>query len=240
MFAVGYPERILADDEQVVEHLHPNWSSLVAPVFWFLVLCAGIGAGLAGISGVKGTGHSVLVWIILVVGLVLLTWLSIAPAIRWKTTHYVFTTHRVLIRRGVLKHEGRDISLQRINDVGFSQTLWERILRSGSLMIESAGEHGQERLTNIPRSDIAQQTLNRLIEQDAERRARLGSMPPGGYGGYPQQGYPSQGYPTQGYPTQGYPAPGYQQPGYQQPGYPPPGYPQQGYPPEHYPPTQSY
>ena len=55
----------------------------------------------------------------------LLCWLAVKPWIEWRTTHYVFTTHRVLIRRGVLRRTGRDISLQRISDVAFSQSLFK-------------------------------------------------------------------------------------------------------------------
>jgi uncharacterized membrane protein YdbT with pleckstrin-like domain len=195
---VAYPEKVLAADEQVVEALHPHWSTLVPATLWFLVICAAGGAAIAGIRNVDGTGHSVLLIVIVVVGFVLMCWLTFGPWIRWRTTHYIFTTHRVLIRRGVLHHVGRDISLQRINDVGFSQTLWERIVKSGTLTIESAGEHGQESLTDIPRSDTAQQTLNQLIEQDADRRAWQ-SHNPGGYPG--GQTYSGQQYP----PTQPYP-----------------------------------
>ena len=112
----------------------------------------------------------------------------------------MFTSHRVLIRRGILRRTGRDIALQRINDVGFSQSLWDRMVRAGTLTIESAGENGQEELKNIPRSDQQQQLLNRLIEEDHDRRARS-------YGGM-QQGYPPPGGqppPPPGYPTQQYP-----------------------------------
>ena len=115
-----------------------------------------------------------------------------------------------MIRRGVLRHTGRDIALQRINDVGFSQSLWDRVVRAGTLTIESAGEHGQEDLHNIPRSNEMQQTLNRLIEQDGDRRARMAYG-----GGTNQQGpprrrrprqYPPHGqYPTGPTPTQPYP-----------------------------------
>jgi uncharacterized membrane protein YdbT with pleckstrin-like domain len=192
---VAYPDKILADDEKVVEHLHPSWITLVPATLWFLVICAAGGFALAEVYGNmdSGTGRTILVAIIVVAGLLLLGWLSLSPWIEWRTTHYVFTTHRVLIRRGVLRRTGRDISLQRINDVGFSQSLWDRIVRAGTLTIESAGEQGQEVLRNIPRSDDMQQTLNRLIEQDSDRRARQA------YGGRPQQQqYPQQGqYPQQ-------------------------------------------
>ena len=212
---MAYPEKILAEDERVVEHLHPHWITLVPATLWFLVICAAGGFGLTEIYDKmdSGTGRTVVVIIVIAVAFLLLCWLTFSPWIRWRTTHFVFTTHRVLIRRGVFTHSGRDIALQRISDVGFSQTLWDRMVRAGTLTIESAGEHGQETLTNIPDSEAMQQTLNRLIEEDGQRRAQRaygGGYPQGGQPGYPQQqpGYPAQpGYPQQPPypPTQQYP-----------------------------------
>jgi uncharacterized membrane protein YdbT with pleckstrin-like domain len=185
------------------------------------VLCAAGGFGLTEVYNNmdSGTGRNIVVGLIVVVGFALLCWLTFAPWIRWRTTHYVFTSHRVLIRRGVFTRTGRDIALQRINDVGFSQSLWDRMVGAGTLTIESAGEQGQEELTNVPNSDQMQQRLNRLIEDDGDRRRpTYGQAPPQGYpqqGGYP----PQQGYPQQQPPGQ-YP---------QQPPYPPTqNYPQQG------------
>jgi uncharacterized membrane protein YdbT with pleckstrin-like domain len=215
---VPYPEKILADDEKVVEHMHPHWITLVPATLWFIVVCAAAGVGIAYAPD-SGTSRTVVLIIIIVVAVILLGFLVLRPVTTWATSHYVFTTHRVLIRRGLLHHEGRDIALQRISDVAFSQTLLDRIVRAGTLTIESASEHGQETLTNVPKSSQQQQLLNRLIEQDGERRARLAYGPQQGYPP-PQQGYPQQGYPQQGYPTQGYTSP--------QPPYPP----QQGYPPQ--------
>jgi uncharacterized membrane protein YdbT with pleckstrin-like domain len=210
---VAYPEKILADDERVVEHLHPHWITLVPATLWFLVIAAAASFGLTEIYNNmdSGTGRTVVVAIVLVVAVVLLCWLSFAPWIRWRTTHYVFTTHRVLIRRGVLRRTGRDIALQRISDVGFSQSLWDRIVKAGTVTIESAGEQGQEQLTNIPRSERQQQLLNHLIEQDSSRRAREAQAPyvqqqPGAGGHLPPPATPPlpPGYPTQQY-SQPYP-----------------------------------
>jgi membrane protein YdbS with pleckstrin-like domain len=237
---VAYPEKVLADDEQVVEHLHPHWITLVPATLWFIVICAAAGVGIA-FAPDRGTGRTIVLIAIVVIGVLLLSWLTFKPWISWRTSHYVFTTHRVLIRRGVLTHTGRDIALQRITDVGFTQTLLDRMVGAGTLTIESASEHGQETLTNVPNSDRQQQQLNRLIEEDGERRMR------GAHGGqgYPPQGqYPTQQYPPQGqYPTQQYPQQG-QYPPPQNPTqgqYPPPQNPTQGqYPPpqQGYPPQQ--
>jgi uncharacterized membrane protein YdbT with pleckstrin-like domain len=214
---VGYPEKVLADDERVVEHLHPHWITLVPATLWFIVICAAAGVGIAYAPD-HGTGRTVVLILIIVAAVALLCWLTVAPWISWRTTHYVFTTHRVLIRRGILKHTGRDIALQRITDVGFVQTLFDRIVNAGTLSIESASEHGQEALKNVPRADDQQQLLNRLIEEDGNRRARQAYG--GGQPGYPPAGPPQQGYPPpQGYPQQNYPTQEYTE--QQPPPYPP-------------------
>lgn len=170
-----YPEKLLADDEEIVEHLHPHWLTLVPAVFFFLLICALTGFAIAFLP--DGSAHGALLLVLVVVALILVLWLTVAPLIRWRCTHYVFTTHRVLIRRGVLKHIGRDITLSRISDVAYEQSLADRIFSAGTLHIESAGENGQETLVNLPRADEVQQTLNRLIESDSTRR--------GGYPGQP-------------------------------------------------------
>jgi uncharacterized membrane protein YdbT with pleckstrin-like domain len=206
---VPYPDKLLANDEKIVEHLHPHWITLVPATLWFLVVWGAAGAGVA-FAPSHGTTHSVFVIVILVVAFVLFCYLSLRPWIGWRTTHYVFTDHRVLIRRGVLRRTGRDIGLSRISDVGFSQSLLDRMVNAGTLTIESAGEQGQEPLANCPRSDEMQQTLNRLIEADSDRRAgRAYGQQGGGQqpGGGQQQGGPGpqpggQYPPTQQYPQQ--------------------------------------
>ena len=94
------------------------------------------------------------------------------PLLRWRTTHYVITTHRLLFREGILARRGRDIGLSRITDVSYRQSLWERIINSGTLTIESAGDSGATVLKQIPDSDGVQQLLNHMIEEDADRRAQ--------------------------------------------------------------------
>jgi uncharacterized membrane protein YdbT with pleckstrin-like domain len=98
------------------------------------------------------------------------------PVLRWRTTHYVVTTHRVLLREGVLARRGRDIALSRIADVSYRQTLGQRLVSSGTLTIESAGDGGATVLERVPDSDGVQQLLVQLMEEDADRR---GGHPPG-------------------------------------------------------------
>jgi uncharacterized membrane protein YdbT with pleckstrin-like domain len=166
---VSFPEKLLADDEQVVDHLHPHWVTLIRPLAIFFLTCAAAGVAIAFLPG-NHTAHQILLIVIAVVWLGIVLGYTLGPILGWRATHYVFTTHRVLIRRGVLHHTGRDITLARINDVSYEQSLLDRMLGAGSLTIESAGENGQERLEDVPHADEVQQSLNRLIEENSARR----------------------------------------------------------------------
>jgi uncharacterized membrane protein YdbT with pleckstrin-like domain len=197
---MAFPDKLLANDEKVVERTHPSWITLVPATLWFLVIWAAAGFAI-GYAPSSGTTHTVFIIVIVALALLLMCWLSFAPWIEWRTSHFVFTTHRVLIRRGVLRRTGRDIALQRITDVSYSQSLWDRLVRAGTLTIESAGEQGQEVMKNMPRSDDMQQLLNRLIQEDNDRRLRQAH---GGYQQDPQSGQSPQSGPPYP-PTQPYP-----------------------------------
>src|ERR1700710_2203192 len=176
---VAYPDKVLGDDEEVVRHLHPHW----ATVFWRIVLfLALVGAASFG-AGLVPSGDQQARWrlVILVVAVVLALLLVAVPLLRWRTTHYVLTTHRLLFRTGILSRHGRDLGLNRITDVSYKQTLWERVINSGTLSIETAGEGGPTVLAAIPDSDGVQQLLNQLVEEDADRRAQEGAAYLGEY-----------------------------------------------------------
>jgi uncharacterized membrane protein YdbT with pleckstrin-like domain len=158
---VGFPESILTSDERVVLHMHPHWKKLLAPMF-FLILVAAVVAAAYVFWSLAVT------LVIAVIGLALLAWLSFWPWLNWRTTHYVFTNERVLIRQGVFSRHGRDIPLGRVNDVSFSHSLLERMLGCGTLTIESAGERGQLVLDDLPRVERTQSTLYELVEADRQ------------------------------------------------------------------------
>jgi uncharacterized membrane protein YdbT with pleckstrin-like domain len=167
---VPYPDKVLAEDEEAVRHLHPHWLTVFWPVVRLLLI---VGAASYGAAAVPvGRQQGLLRLIIIGVALLLLVVVVLAPLLRWRTTHYVITTHRLLFREGVLARRGRDIGLGRITDVSYRQTLWERVINSGTLTIESAGEGGATVLRHIPDSDGVQQLLNHMIEEDADRRAQ--------------------------------------------------------------------
>jgi uncharacterized membrane protein YdbT with pleckstrin-like domain len=161
---VGFPESVLTKDEHVEIHLHPHWKALVTPILVLVVVVAAIIASWVLLP--TGTGGSIGLIAIAAVGLVLVVWLSLWPWMVWRTTHYVFTNERVIMRHGVFSREGRDIPLNRVNDVSFQHTFFERLLGCGTLTIESAGERGQVVLGEIPHVERVQSQLYELVEAD--------------------------------------------------------------------------
>ena len=139
---MAYPDDLLVDGERVVMHKHPHWKLLVVPVLVLLVV-VGLGSFLAAL--VSTQPWAPWAWIGLgALALVLVVWLTVVPVIRWRTTHFVITTRRVLIREGVLTRHGIDIPMSRISSVQFRHTLVERLLGCGTLIIESSSDEPLE------------------------------------------------------------------------------------------------
>jgi uncharacterized membrane protein YdbT with pleckstrin-like domain len=164
---VGFPESVLTSDERVVLHLHPHWKALIRPVFVVLVAIAAV--TVAAIFLPTAGWSTPVLYVIGVIALVAVVWLAFWPWLVWRTTHYVFTNERVILREGVFSRNGRDIPLGRVNDVSFSHGVVERMLGCGTLTIESAGERGQVVLTDIPHVEKTQSVLYELVEEDRSR-----------------------------------------------------------------------
>jgi uncharacterized membrane protein YdbT with pleckstrin-like domain len=157
-------------DEQLVLLLHPHWKTLIRPV---LVAMLVVAIALV-VEALTPSGSSALAIRggVGVVAVLVLMVLLIVPLLRWRTTTYELTTKRLQTRFGIVTRRGRDIPLTRINDVSFEQGVLDRLLGAGRLVVESAGEHGQIVLTDIPRVKDVQATLFQLAENEQRRLER--------------------------------------------------------------------
>ncbi len=121
---------------------------------------AAIALAVAAVIFTDGTATS-----LTVAGIVAL-WvlLSTRRVLDWLTTGYVITNERVVFRAGVLARRGVEIPLESITNVAFNQSVFERVIRSGDLLIESAGEQGQSRYTDIRDPEALQSLIYQLRE----------------------------------------------------------------------------
>ena len=156
----------LAGGEQPVLLLHPHWKTLIRPV---LVTVLVVAIALIAVVLVPSGAARLVIGAAAV--LFLMMWL-IVPVLRWRTTTYELTTKRLRTRYGIVTRRGRDIPLTRINDVSFEKGLLDRLLGAGRLVVESAGEHGQIVLRDIPHVEDVQSTLFRLVEDEQRRLER--------------------------------------------------------------------
>lgn len=166
---MAFPRRLLGEGEQIVLDLHPHWKRLVVPAA-LVPIVAGLATYAIFVlpSGSLQTAGRLA---IAAVALAVLLRFAVWPWLRWLTTRYVLTTHRVVIRQGVFGRSGRDVPLTRVNDVSFHHSLLERMLGCGTLTIESAGEHGQVELPEVPRVEQVQREVYRCVEDlTGERR----------------------------------------------------------------------
>ena len=168
-----FPKRLLTEGEEVILDLRPHWIALFKPVLWTVII--GSVAGLVWVMA--GPESDVLTQVriaILVVALILWIPLALVPAVRWRFTLFVLTNERVITRSGVIAKHSKEIPLETINDVTFGQRILERMLGAGDLVIESAGESGQNRFTDIRHPEAVQLEIYRAAE------ARKGLGRPGG------------------------------------------------------------
>jgi uncharacterized membrane protein YdbT with pleckstrin-like domain len=139
---VGYPQNVLADDEVVVLQRHPHFKRLI-PAVLALLLATALAAFVAGFVNPRQwdpTAKNVIFAVIWAIWLVVVGWLTLWPFLSWLTTHFVVTDRRVMFRGGLLSRSGIDIPLARIVHVEFSHGIVDRILRCGTLIIESAAQ----------------------------------------------------------------------------------------------------
>ena len=165
---VPFPRKLLNDNEDIIRDLRPHWWFLSGPIA-ALVLTVALTIFVAAIGAATGL---IIASLVLMVAAVL--WLLVR-VLRWTTTNFVVTTDRLIFRSGVLSKHGREIPLERVNDITFNATLFERMIGAGDLVIESAGERGQQMFTDIPHPMQVQNEVYRQIEaaqqRDADRMA---------------------------------------------------------------------
>jgi uncharacterized membrane protein YdbT with pleckstrin-like domain len=168
---MGAIDRGLAPQEHILLHRHPHWKTLIRPVaVMVLTVAAAIVASALVIgSTLSNTTQTVIGIAAGALSAIVMIWWGIVPIVRWATTHFAITNKRIMFRTGVLTTSGIDIPLARINSVQFRHVFWDRLFRTGTLIIESASDEPLE-FDDIPRVEsvhaMIYTQLNAAVEDD--------------------------------------------------------------------------
>lgn len=157
-----FPKKLLNTGEEVVVDLRPHWWFFSGPAFLLVVAIV----GLVTVEAASAPGFLVLA--LAGVTLAALAWFA-GRYMRWATTYFVVTTDRIIYRHGVLAKQGIEIPLERVNTIFFHQGIWERVIGTGDLTIESAGERGNETFADIRKPSHVQNEIYRLMEENQTR-----------------------------------------------------------------------
>lgn len=152
---MGYPARLLSDDEVIESEFRPHWTGIIREGF---IVVAGIALTVV-LLVFANLDYWVYVALWVLAGL-----LIVRGLVRWATTLHVITNERLIYRAGLIAKQGTELPLEVIQNVAFNQTIFERIFGTGDLMIESAGTHGQTRYRDIPDPEAVQLLIYTMRE----------------------------------------------------------------------------
>jgi uncharacterized membrane protein YdbT with pleckstrin-like domain len=142
-------DHYLADDEDLIYVTRQHWTQLVGEFVVLLVIWA-VAAGLVWVVPSGQSWGRDAIYAVLGVAVVLSVWFWLVPLLKWRGIIYILSTRRIHQRSGFLTKSGRSIPLTRVNDISFEASLWERIIRCGTLKIESGSEQGLMTLRHVP------------------------------------------------------------------------------------------
>ncbi len=161
-----FPRQLLNQDEEVVLDVHPHWLFFAEPAL--------TGAGLLILTIILGaTVGGFVTTIMLFLLLVVVIW-AVWRLLTWRTTHFVITSDRLIYRSGILAKRGIQIPIERVNNVNFKQGILERLLGAGDLLVESAGQDGQQRFTDVRHPDQIQNIIH--VQMDVNERKMYTGM----------------------------------------------------------------
>jgi uncharacterized membrane protein YdbT with pleckstrin-like domain len=163
---VAFPDEVLADEEELVLHLHPHWRVAIGPALLVLLTLAAM--IVAWVMLPQNDGGYLAFGVVALIMLYYGIRYGVRPLAAWRCTHYVVTDERILIQDGVIARERRDVPLNRINDHALSQSLLDRLFGAGTLTVDSIGDQAAV-LAALPRAQEVQSLLYELIEEDRLR-----------------------------------------------------------------------
>ena len=157
---MALPRKFLNADEELLAELKPHWIFLFGPLFTSIGVWAAIIVILIVWQNPPGWTNYPIVILALVPGL----WL-LGRYVRWRSYDVALTSTRILVRQGILGRDTVQLRLQRITEVNIRQELFERILQTGSLVIDVQGEDDSMTLEYMRKPAVVQRVINSQINE---------------------------------------------------------------------------
>jgi membrane protein YdbS with pleckstrin-like domain len=120
----------LSAGEQIIFQGHPSWRAILGFYLKGLVIAIVLGV-IAKLVGASSTDVFLIVLVVIAVT-VLVGFIK-----RWATT-YTITNRRLNIRRGVISREVQETRLERVQNVNYNQSVYQRLMQIGDVDFDTA------------------------------------------------------------------------------------------------------
>jgi membrane protein YdbS with pleckstrin-like domain len=156
---MALPRKFLNDDEELLAELRPHWIFLFGPLFSSIGVWAALIVVVVLWHPSSGWNYPFLV-LALIPGL----WL-LGRFVRWRSYVVALTSTRILVRQGIVGRDTVQLRLQRITEVNIRQELIERVLGTGSLIIDVQGEDDSLTLEYMRKPAVVQRVINSQLNE---------------------------------------------------------------------------
>jgi membrane protein YdbS with pleckstrin-like domain len=157
---MALPRKFLNNDEELLAELRPHWIFLFGPLFTSI----GVWIGLIVLVVLWQKAPGWTNYPILILALIPGLWL-LGRFVRWRSYVVALTSTRILVRQGILGRDTVQLRLQRITEVNIRQELIERVLGTGSLIIDVQGEDDSLTLEYMRKPAVVQRVVNSQINE---------------------------------------------------------------------------
>ena len=141
----------LDDGEEVILAVRPHW-------WCFAPTGAALAAALILAMGSATYGLPEPVQLLVVLLTLVALGRFVARYARWATTRFMVTSERVVHRRGVVGRRSAEIPLRQVRGASCRQSLGERVLRCGEVVIDVV-EAGEQRFARLPRPALVRDQI---------------------------------------------------------------------------------
>jgi len=137
---MSYVSKTLADDEHLITRANFNWTYSFWNVFFFLLGLAPLVVFIIGqvITG-KSSADLMTGYIAALVAAFFGSLILLLHMVELWTTEIVVTTYRFVYKTGLISRDTKEVSLNKIEEIQLSQSIFGRIFGYGSLILRGTG-----------------------------------------------------------------------------------------------------
>src|SRR5213078_2542008 len=126
----------LAAGERVIFEGHPSWRAILGFYLKGILVAAAAGVVVDIATRIGGDLKEGLVFVVVLVAIGLTVVIGFVKRV---ATTYTITDRRLNIKRGIVSREVQETRLERVQNVNYNQSLFQRIVQVGDVDFDTAG-----------------------------------------------------------------------------------------------------